>query len=160
MNYDLVGIGNALVDIEVQVDEAFIKELAVTKGGMTLTSVADQEKILKTLLSKPQKLSSGGSAANTIHGASVLGAKSYYLGRVANDDNGKHYTEDMQSCQVGFCGPGSGDGGTGTCVILITPDAERTMLTNLGVSSLLHADNVDETIIQNAKAVYVEGYLW
>ena len=160
MNYDLIGIGNALVDIEVQVDDAFIKEISVTKGGMTLTSTVDQEKILKTLQSKPQKLSSGGSAANTIHGASVLGAKSYYLGRVANDDNGKHYTEDMQSCGVGFCGPGSDDEGTGTCVILITPDAERTMLTNLGVSSLLHTDNVDATIIQNAKAVYVEGYLW
>jgi hypothetical protein len=160
MNYDLVGIGNALVDIEVQVDDAFIKEISVTKGGMTLTSAVEQGKILKTLQAKSQKLSSGGSAANTIHGASILGAKSYYLGRVANDDNGKHYTEDMQSCGVGFCGPGSDDGGTGTCVILITPDAERTMLTNLGVSSLLHTDNVDATLIQNAKAVYVEGYLW
>jgi sugar/nucleoside kinase (ribokinase family) len=160
MNYDLVGIGNALVDIEVQVDDTFIKEISVTKGGMTLSSTAEQEKILKMLESKPQKTSSGGSAANTIHGASVLGAKSYYLGRVANDKNGKHYTEDMQSCGVGFSGPGSDDVGTGTCVILITPDAERTMLTNLGVSSMLHPDNVDETIIQNAKAVYVEGYLW
>jgi sugar/nucleoside kinase (ribokinase family) len=160
MNYDLVGIGNALVDIEVQVDDDFIEELSVTKGGMTLTSVTEQEKILKILESKPQKTSSGGSAANTIHGASILGAQSYYLGRVANDKNGKHYTEDMQSCEVGFSGPGSDDSGTGTCVILITPDAERTMLTNLGVSSMLHPENVDETIIHNAKAVYVEGYLW
>jgi sugar/nucleoside kinase (ribokinase family) len=160
MNYDLVGIGNALVDIEVQVDDDFIEELSVIKGGMTLTSVTEQEKILKILESKPQKTSSGGSAANTIHGASVLGAQSYYLGRVANDKNGKHYTEDMQSCEVGFSGPGSDDSGTGTCVILITPDAERTMLTNLGVSSMLHPENVDETIIHNAKAVYVEGYLW
>jgi sugar/nucleoside kinase (ribokinase family) len=160
MNYDLVGIGNALVDIEVQVDDAFIKEISVTKGGMTLFSTAEQEKVLKALASKPYKVSSGGSAANTIHGASILGAESYYLGRVANDENGKHYTEDMQSCSVGFCGPGSDTEGTGTCVILITPDAERTMLTNLGVSALLHPDNVDETIIHNAKAVYVEGYLW
>ena len=160
MNYDLVGIGNALVDIEVQVDDDFIEELSVTKGGMTLTSVTEQEKILKILESKPQKTSSGGSAANTVHGASVLGAQSYYLGRVANDKNGKHYTEDMHSCEVGFSGPGSDDSGTGTCVILITPDAERTMLTNLGVSSMLHPENVDETIIHNAKAVYVEGYLW
>ena len=160
MNYDLVGIGNALVDIEVQVGDDFIEELSVTKGGMTLTSVTEQEKILKILESKPQKTSSGGSAANTVHGASVLGAQSYYLGRVANDKNGKHYTEDMHSCEVGFSGPGSDDSGTGTCVILITPDAERTMLTNLGVSSMLHPENVDETIIHNAKAVYVEGYLW
>jgi sugar/nucleoside kinase (ribokinase family) len=160
MKYDLVGIGNALVDIEVQVDDIFIDEVSVTKGGMTLSSTAEQEKILNALKSKPRKLSSGGSAANTIHGASVLGAKSYYLGRVANDENGKHYTEDMRSCEVGFIGPGADDEGTGTCVILITPDAERTMLTNLGVSTKLHPDNVDQTIIQNAKAVYVEGYLW
>lgn len=160
MNYDLVGIGNALVDIEVQVDDAFIEEISVTKGGMTLSSASDQEKVLNALKSRPHKLSSGGSAANTIHGASVLGAKSYYLGRVANDDNGKHYTEDMRTCEVGFIGPGSDDEGTGTCVILITPDAERTMLTNLGVSTMLHPDNVDETIIRDAKAVYVEGYLW
>ena len=160
MNYDLVGIGNALVDIEVQVDDAFIEEISVTKGGMTLSSADEQELVLKALQSKPQKLSSGGSAANTIHGARVLGTESYYLGRVANDDNGKHYTTDMQSCGVGFCGPGSDNEGTGTCVILITPDAERTMLTNLGVSSKLHPNNVDETIIQGAKVVYVEGYLW
>ena len=160
MKYDLVGIGNALVDIEVQVDDAFIDEVSVTKGGMTLSSAAEQEKVLNALKSKPHKLSSGGSAANTIHGASVLGAKSYYLGRVANDENGKHYTEDMRSCEVGFSGPVADNEGTGTCVILITPDAERTMLTNLGVSTKLHPDNVDETIIQNAKAVYVEGYLW
>ena len=160
MNYDLVGIGNALVDIEVQVGDSFVKEISVAKGGMTLSSVDEQKKVLNALKSKPRKLSSGGSAANTIHGASVLGAKSYYLGCVANDDNGKYYTEDMRSCQVGFNGPSSDKEGTGTCVILITPDAERTMLTNLGVSSMLHPNNVDETIVQNAKAVYVEGYLW
>ena len=160
MNYDLIGIGNALVDIEVQVDDAFIEEVSVNKGGMTLSTTAEQEKVLNALQSKPRKLSSGGSAANTIHGASVLGARSYYLGRVANDDNGKHYTEDMRSCKVGFSGPGADDNGTGTCVILITPDAERTMLTNLGVSSKLRPENVDKSIVQRAKAVYIEGYLW
>jgi len=160
MNYDLVGIGNALVDIEVQVDDLFIEQASVTKGGMTLSSIEDQNKILELLNSKPKKISSGGSAANTVHGASVLGAKSYYLGRVANDANGKHYTEDMKNCGVGFSGPGADEEGTGTCVILITPDTERTMLTNLGVSSALHPDNVDETIVKNARGVYVEGYLW
>ncbi len=160
MNYDLVGIGNALVDIEVQVDDAFIEQASVTKGGMTLSSIEDQNKILGYLQSKPKKISSGGSAANTVHGASVLGAKSYYLGRVANDAHGKHYTEDMKNCGVGFSGPGADDEGTGTCVILITPDTERTMLTNLGVSSSLHPDNVDETIVKNSRGVYVEGYLW
>ena len=160
MNYDLVGIGNALVDIEVQVDDAFIEKASVTKGGMTLSSIEDQNNILESLRSSPKKISSGGSAANTIHGASLLGAKSYYLGRVANDSHGKHYTEDMQNCGVGFSGPGSDEQGTGTCVVLITPDTERTMLTHLGVSSSLHPENVDETIVKNSRGVYVEGYLW
>jgi len=160
MNYDLVGIGNALVDIEVQVDDAFIEKASVTKGGMTLSSIEDQNNILESLKSSPKKISSGGSAANTIHGASLLGAKSYYLGRVANDSHGKHYTEDMQNCGVGFSGPGSDEQGTGTCVVLITPDTERTMLTHLGVSSSLHPENVDETIVKNSRGVYVEGYLW
>ena len=160
MNYDLVGIGNALVDIEVQVDDAFIEKTSVTKGGMTLSSIEDQNNILESLKSSPKKISSGGSAANTIHGASLLGSKSYYLGRVANDSHGKHYTEDMQNCGVGFSGPGSDEQGTGTCVVLITPDTERTMLTHLGVSSSLHPENVDETIVKNSRGVYVEGYLW
>jgi len=160
MNYDLVGIGNALVDIEVQVDDAFIEKTSVTKGGMTLSSIEDQNNILESLRSSPKKISSGGSAANTIHGASLLGSKSYYLGRVANDSHGKHYTEDMQNCGVGFSGPGSDEQGTGTCVVLITPDTERTMLTHLGVSSSLHPENVDETIVKNSRSVYVEGYLW
>jgi sugar/nucleoside kinase (ribokinase family) len=160
MNYDLMGIGNALVDIEVQVDDAFIEKASVTKGGMTLSSIEDQNKILESLKSRSKKISSGGSAANTIHGASVLGVKSYYLGRVANDIHGKHYIEDMQNCGVGFSGPDSDVQGTGTCVVLITPDTERTMLTHLGVSSLLHSENVDEAIVKNSRAVYVEGYLW
>ena len=160
MNYDLVGIGNALVDIEVQVDDVFIEKASVTKGGMTLSSIEDQNNILESLRSSPKKIASGGSAANTIHGASLLGAKSYYLGRVANDSHGKHYAEDMQNCGVGFIGPGSDEHGTGTCVVLITPDSERTMLTHLGVSSSLHPENVDETIVKNSRCVYVEGYLW
>ena len=160
MNYDLIGIGNALVDIEVQVDDAFIEKASVTKGGMTLSSIEDQNKILESLQSSSKKISSGGSAANTIHGASVLGAKTYYLGRVANDTHGKNYIEDMQNCGVGFSGPGSDGQGTGTCVVLITPDTERTMLTHLGVSSSLHPENVDETIVKNSRGVYVEGYLW
>ena len=160
MNYDLIGIGNALVDIEMQVEDSFIDRISVTKGGMTLTSVEDQNKILDSLESRPKKISSGGSAANTVHGVSLLGAKSYFLGRVANDFHGKHYTEDMRNCGVGFCGPGADEQGTGTSVILITPDTERTMLTNLGVSSSLHSENVDETIVKNAEAVYIEGYLW
>ena len=94
MKFDLLGIGNALVDIEVRVDDEFIEQNSLTKGGMTLFSVKKQQKILKKLHSLSTKISSGGSAANTIHGLSVLGGKTYYIGRVANDVYGKHYAED------------------------------------------------------------------
>ena len=160
MKYDLLGIGNALVDIEVRVDNEFIEQNSLTKGGMTLSSVEKQQKILKKLHSLSTKISSGGSAANTIHGLSVLGGKTYYIGRVANDVYGKHYAEDMLSCGVMFPGTGNGFSNTGTCVILVTPDSERTMLTHLGVSSLLHPGNVDEKTIENSGMVYIEGYLW
>lgn len=160
MTYDLLGIGNALVDIEVRVEDSFIKKHSLTKGGMTLASADGQSRILKSLKEYPTKTSSGGSAANTVHGLSVLGGKSYYLGRVASDAYGHHYTEDMTNCGVGFPGPGSETDGTGSCVVMVTPDTERTMHTHLGVSSTLHPDNVDETIVKNSRMVYIEGYLW
>ncbi len=160
MSYDLVGIGNALVDIEVQVSEGLVHNLEITKGGMTLSTKENQDEILKHISNHTQKVVSGGSAANTIHGFSSLGGKAYYLGRVAEDSFGKHYTEDMKDCGVGFPGPDSKTEGTGTCLILITPDSERTMLTHLGISSELHPDNVDETLIKEARTVYIEGYLW
>ncbi len=160
MNYDLVGIGNALVDIEVQVEDAFIEKHSLTKGGMQLFTAEEQQRILNDLSGKPTKICSGGSAANTVHGASVLGSSAYYLGRVADDNYGQHYSKDMKVCGVGFPGPGAESNGTGTCVVLITPDTERTMLTHLGVSSSLHSDNVDETIVRNARVAYIEGYMW
>jgi len=160
MSYDLVGIGNALVDIEVQVSEDLVGNLEVTKGGMTLSTKENQDQILARISDHTQKIVSGGSAANTIHGFSTLGGKGYYLGRVADDTFGKHYTDDMKDCGVGFPGPDSKTDGTGTCLILITPDSERTMLTHLGISSDLHPDNVDATIVKEARTVYIEGYLW
>ena len=160
MNYDLVGIGNALVDIEVQVEDSFIQEQSLIKGGMKLSTAAEQTLVLEALADQAIKISSGGSAANTVHGVSILGSSGYYLGRVANDNYGQHYSEDMKICRVGFPGPDSETSGTGTCVVLVTPDSERTMLTHLGISASLHPDNVDETIVRNAKMIYIEGYLW
>ncbi len=160
MEFDVVGIGNALVDIEVRVEDDFIESLGIVKGGMTLSSVENQNKILAAVTDRSRKISSGGSAANTLHGIGAMGGKGYYLGRVADDDFGRHYTEDMRTCGVGFPGPDGAPKGTGTCVVLITPDSERTMLTHLGVSSKLHPDNVDETIMGQCGTVYIEGYLW
>ena len=122
MNYDLVGIGNALVDLEVRVEDAFIEENALIKGGMKLSTSEEQTLMLDSLQDQSTKISSGGSAANTVHGISVLGSRGYYLGRVANDNYGRHYSEDMKVCQVGFPGPDGETNGTGTCVVLVTPD--------------------------------------
>ncbi len=160
MNYDLIGIGNALVDIEVLVKDSFIQEHSLIKGGMKLSTSDEQTLMLNALSGQTTKISSGGSAANTVHGISVLGSSGYYLGRVAHDNYGQHYSEDMKVCRVGFPGPDAGTNGTGTCVVLVTPDSERTMLTHLGISASLHPDNVDETIVRNAKMTYIEGYLW
>ncbi|MDH3974445.1 MAG: adenosine kinase [Deltaproteobacteria bacterium] len=160
MKYDVIGIGNALVDIEVQLGDEELAGLGYPKGGMTLSSDEDQQKLLEKLKKHSFSTCSGGSAANTIHGMGALGGKAYYVGRVANDDYGKHYTQDMADCGVGFSGPGAENDGTGTSVVLITPDAQRTMVTHLGISTALHTDNVDETIVEGAKFVYIEGYLW
>ncbi|MBE9503037.1 MAG: adenosine kinase, partial [Proteobacteria bacterium] len=160
MNFDVVGIGNALVDIQAQVSDDELKGLKYAKGMMTLSSSDEQKTLLGALKNHPLSTCSGGSAANTIHGVGALGGKAYYIGRVANDSYGKHYTEDMTDCDVGFPGPGSENSGTGTSIVLITPDAQRTMVTDLGISTSLHPDNVDEAILKGAKFVYIEGYLW
>ncbi|MDH4199494.1 MAG: adenosine kinase [Spirochaetia bacterium] len=160
MKYDVVGIGNALVDIQVQVEDSFIEEVGIQKGAMTLFEYAQQQDLLQKLEGKTRNICSGGSAANTIHGLGAAGIKSYYMGKVANDDFGLHYTQDMANCLVGFPGPDGETSGTGTSVVLITPDAQRTMVTNLGISAKLNENNVDETIIKGAKYVYVEGYLF
>ncbi len=160
MNYDVIGIGNALVDIQTTVSDDDLKRFDYTKGGMTLSSEEEQGKLLEALKEHAFTTCSGGSAANTIHGIGALGGKAYYTGRVADDNFGKHYTQDMADCGVGFPGPGSEDSGTGTSVVLITPDAQRTMVTHLGISATLHPENVDETILKGAKYVYIEGYLF
>ncbi|MFQ5560769.1 MAG: adenosine kinase, partial [Nitrospinota bacterium] len=160
MNYEIIGIGNALVDIQAQVDEKTLKSLGYAKGLMTLSDPVKQEELLLKLKGHSLTTCSGGSAANTVHGIGALGGKAYYIGRVSDDIYGRHYTEDMANCGVGFPGPGSEVSGTGTSVVLITPDAQRTMVTNLGVSTSLHPDNVDETIVAGSRFVYIEGYLW
>ncbi len=160
MEYDIVSVGNALVDIQTQIDDTFLESLGFAKGAMTLSDPETQSKILKNLPKGSAKISSGGSAANTIHGISVLGGKTFYIGKVADDDYGNHYANDMEVCGVGFPKPESGTQGTGTSVVLITPDSQRTMITHLGVSAELEEKNVDVEITKSARIVYIEGYLW
>jgi hypothetical protein len=159
MKYDVYGVGNSLVDIQAPVDDATLAELEFPKGGMTLVDEATQVKVLSRLRGVPVHRCAGGSAANTIIGVADFGGRSAYAGKVARDELGRFFFDDMRRMGVTIEVPAT-SGQTGTCVILITPDAQRTMLTNLGVSSTLGPDDVNAEQIANSKYVYIEGYLF
>jgi sugar/nucleoside kinase (ribokinase family) len=159
MDYDVYGVGNSLVDIQAQVSDATLAGLEFPKGSMTLVDEATQQRVLSTLHGVPIHRCAGGSAANTIMGIADLGGKSAYAGKVGADEIGRFCLEDMRRLGVSIEVPPA-TGQTGTCVILITPDAQRTMLTHLGVSSTLGPADIDENAIRGAKYVYIEGYLF
>jgi len=159
MNYDVYGVGNSLVDIQAQVSEATLKSLEFAKGSMTLVDEATQQKVLGSLHGAPIYRCAGGSAANTIMGIADLGGKAAYAGKTGADDLGRFCLADMRELGVSIEVPPAA-GQTGTCVILITPDAQRTMLTHLGVSSTLGPADIDSEQIRKAQYVYIEGYLF
>lgn len=159
MAYDVYGVGNALVDIEAQVTDATVEQLKYTKGIMTLVDEAAQRAVLAAIDGTPIHRCAGGSAANTIMGVADFGGTAAYAGKVANDEIGDFFLEDMRKIGGSIEVPPT-DGQSGTCVILITPDAQRTMLTNLAVSGDLGPDDISEEQIRNSKYVYVEGYLF
>ena len=159
MKYDVYGVGNALVDIQAQVDDQFIEALKYDKGIMTLVDDTAQEQVLTRLKGIPVSRCAGGSAANTIIGVADFGGKAAYAGKTGSDEIGQFCLKDMRNVGVTIeVAPAPGQ--TGTCVILISEDAERTMLTNLGVSSTLDADDISEIEIAQSKYVYIEGYLF
>src|SRR4029453_14893281 len=136
MAYDVFGVGNAIVDIQLKVDEKFLTQIAVTKGLMTLVEAEKQVDVLAALAGKTTHRCSGGSACNTIVGVADFGGTAAYAGKKAADHLGKFYVDDL--LKVGVKLPVKpGQGSTGTSVILITPDAQRTMLTHLGISTTL-----------------------
>jgi sugar/nucleoside kinase (ribokinase family) len=159
MNYDVYGVGNSLVDIQAQVSEATLASLEFAKGSMTLVDETTQTKVLGSLHGAAIHRCAGGSAANTIIGVAEFGGKAVYAGKTATDELGRFCLEDMRRLGVTIEVPPA-SGQTGTCVILITPDAQRTMLTHLGVSSTLGPNDVDANQIAKAKYVYIEGYLF
>ena len=159
MSYDIYGVGNALVDIQANVTDEVLKELEFQKGVMTLVDEDVQKRVLDSLTDSKIFRSAGGSAANTMIGVADFGGKAFYSCMVANDNIGEFYIDDMRKRGVDL-DVDKGEGQTGTCVILITDDAERTMLTCLGASTSLGADDVSEQVIQQSKYVYVEGYLF
>ncbi|MFP6767893.1 MAG: adenosine kinase [Planctomycetaceae bacterium] len=159
MTLDVYGVGNTLVDIQVQVSDDLLASLGFAKGVMTLVDRETQERVLDALGDLPRNQSAGGSAANTILGVAGLGGRTAYAGKIGDDPLGHFCLEDMRQNQVTVDVPFS-DGPTGTCVVLITDDAQRTMLTYLGVSADVGPDDVAPDLVTAARAVYVEGYLF
>ncbi len=159
MEYDVYGVGNALVDIQAQVNDQCIQELGLEKGIMTLVDEDFQQRVLKRLDKEPINRCAGGSAANTVIGVANFGGKAAYAGKVGRDELGEFCLRDMRRMGV-MIEVAPEEGQTGTCVVLITEDAQRTMLTHLGISSSLSPGDIDVHKIRKAKYVYIEGYLF
>ena len=159
MEIDVFGVGNAIVDLQLKVADSFLDEISVEKGLMTLVESDRQAAVLQALSGQDVSRCSGGSACNTVVGVADMGGTGSYACKTGTDDLGKFYIEDLD--KVGVQVPvGPSDGMTGTSVILITPDAQRTMLTNLGISASLTADDIKAEDIAKARYLYVEGYLF
>lgn len=159
MVYDVYGVGNALVDVQARVTESLLAEIGFTKGVMTLVDEPTQTRVLGSLDGAAISRCAGGSAANTVMGVVDLGGKAAYAGKVGKDALGDFWLQDMRELGVAIEVPQIA-GQTGTCVVLITEDAQRTMLTHLGLSSTLGPEDISEAEIRRAKYVYIEGYLF
>ncbi|HIF01626.1 MAG TPA: adenosine kinase [Planctomycetes bacterium] len=159
MKYDVYGVGNALVDIQAQVSDELLALTGFDKGIMTLVDDAQQQQVIEKLAGLNLNRCAGGSAANTIVGVADFGGTAAYVSKVADDEAGRFFLKDMRDMGVTMEVTPATSGQTGTCAVLISDDAQRTMLTNLGVSATLTEADIDEDKIKQAKYVYVEGYL-
>lgn len=159
MKYDVFGVGNALTDIQAHVSDDVLEQLGFAKGVMTLVDEATQSRVLSSLDGRPLNRCAGGSAANTVVGVVDLGGTAAYAGKVGNDGIGDFWLRDLRQLGIAVEVPPA-TGQSGTCVVLITDDAQRTMLTNLAVSSTLNADDILDVEIAQSKYVYIEGYLF
>lgn len=158
--YDVFGVGNALVDTLVKIDAGLLEENKITKGVMTLVDAESQGNLLASLKDHHLELRSGGSAANTMIALANSGGTGCYTGKVSEDTNGEFYKRDMENAGIFFEVLPTKEGHTGTCVVLTTPDADRTMITHLGISTTLTMNDIDTVRLSNSKISYVEGYLW
>ena len=154
MAIDVYGVGNTLVDIQVNVSDELLASLEFAKGVMTLVDLDTQLRVLEALGDNPRHHCAGGSAANTILGVASFGGSTAYAGKVGDDELGRFCLNDMKAAGVDVAVSFS-DGPTGTCVVLITDDAQRTMLTHLGVSADVGPDDVLAHEVQRADVVYV-----
>lgn len=159
LRYDVLGIGNAIVDVIAKADEEFLVREGLAKGSMTLIDEARAEELYARM--GPAIEASGGSAANTLAGLGSLGGKAAFIGKVKADALGDVFRHDITAIGVDFPTKGATDGvATARCFILVTPDGERTMSTYLGACQALSADDIDEAAVKDAAVTYLEGYLW
>jgi sugar/nucleoside kinase (ribokinase family) len=157
--YDVLGIGNAIVDVIARAEEDFLLKQGMHKGRMELIDQARAEAIYDAM--GPAVEMSGGSAANTIVGLSSLGSRAAFVGKVKDDALGRAFSHDIRAAGVAFDTPPASDGpSTGRCYVLVTPDGERTMNTFLGAAQDLHPGDIDEAAIAASAITYLEGYLW
>src|SRR5438270_2019696 len=157
--YDVLGIGNAIVDVIARAEDDFLIKHAMSKGSMALIDEPRAEAIYVSM--GPAIEISGGSGANTIAGVASFGAHAAFIGKVKNDTLGKAFTHDIRAAGVAFDTRPAADGpSTARCYVLITPDGERTMNTYLGAAQNLHPRDIDPDVIGRAAITYLEGYLW
>lgn len=163
MRYDVFGMCNALYDIQAEVDDALLAEVGgaagIEKGGMFLIDEAQQRELVSRFYSHIVHSESGGSGANTMLGIALLGGKACYTSRVGNDEHGTLYRQKLAEKGV-EPSLGIGEGETGICLVLITPDAQRTLCTYLGLARTLQKEDVNLEHLRNSRYLYVTGYLW
>ncbi len=157
--YDVLGIGNAIVDVIARAEDDFLVAQGMQKGAMMLIDEARAAAIYKAM--GPATESSGGSAANTIVGVASFGARAAFIGKVKDDELGKTFAHDIRAARVAFDAKPAKDGpSTARCYIMVTADGERTMNTFLGAAQQLTPDDIDEQVVAAAAVTYLEGYLW
>ncbi|MEO7563730.1 MAG: adenosine kinase [Sphingomicrobium sp.] len=157
--FDVTAIGNAIVDVIADSDDQFLAAQGMRKGGMRLIDEAEATRLYQAM--RPGREASGGSAANTVAGLAAFGHKAAFIGQIGQDQLGEIFSHDIRSLGVSFDTPAKGAiGATARCLILVTPDAQRTMNTFLGAAQMLVSEAIDEALIADSKILYLEGYLW
>ncbi len=157
--YDVIAIGNAIVDVMAPCSDELIEALGLARGGMTLVD-AEQARALYAAMGPAREIS-GGSAANTLAGLAALGARCAFVGQVADDQLGEVFAHDIRAGGIDFAvAPRPGEPPTARCLIFVTPDGQRTMNTFLGAAQYLPASAIDADAVASARILYLEGYLW